>query len=616
MSTPDLGHKLTDKRLAALEKQISDVYEQAAKDMQDKIKAYFDGLKKRDEAQKAKLDAGDITDEYYKQWRLAQIGRGERMEALKKQLAERMTKANEVAAAYINDSTPGIYSLNRNYAAYTIEQVAGDVGFTLWDEQTVKRLITQQPNLMPYYPEKRAVKRGIDLAWGKKQITAQITQGILQGESIKRLADRLRKNIPDMNRNSAIRAARTAVTGAQNAGRMDSYEAAKLLGIEVRKQWMATLDSRTRHSHAVLDGETIDTSDTFDNGCMYPGDPDGPPSEIYNCRCTLIAAMPDVDISEAQRRARDPETGESVLIEDMTYSEWTEWKQSQYYATAAETRKTVDANTAGTNILAQNYESHRTTNNLASVPYKDLVSDGSSVKIVYANYGNVSEDVANNFNSVIAGLSGDYDTPLSVVRTMTKEEYMYYKDSFAYVSHDYTTDSATLVINQAKCKDAKSLAERIKELSENGYCVRVLEGKELEYVGTHEFAHTIANMTQKLSEKTNWVGADYDKIKSFRKEIQSAYGSYIQEVGEYESKRNEYQKIADSLTDFEEILSVFDKIETVNDEMSLIKLSDYSMASADEFMAEAFTNAKIGERNNKYSDIVIDIIERYFGNGR
>lgn len=62
---------------------------------------------------------------------------------------------------------------------------------------------------MPYYPPKRAVKRGIDLKWGKQQITAQITSGILQGESIKHLADRLQTNIPNMNRTSAIRVART-----------------------------------------------------------------------------------------------------------------------------------------------------------------------------------------------------------------------------------------------------------------------------------------------------------------------------------------------------------------------------------------------------------------------
>lgn len=327
---PDEAHIRTDRELAALEKRIAAVYKQAAKDMQGKIDAYFASLAKQDEEQREKLDAGEITEEYYKQWRLAQIGRGERMEKLRDQLAERMTRANEVSAAYINDAAPGIYSLNRNYAAYTIErQVGEDVGFTLWDEQAVERMITDRPDLMPYYPEKRAVKRGIDLAWGKRQITSQITTGILQGESVKYLVDRLQTNIPGMNRDSAIRAARTAVTGAQNAGRMDSYHAAEEMGIKIKKRWLATLDGRTRHTHAALDGTLIETDETFSNGCRYPGDPDGPPSEVYNCRCTLIADVEGVDTSGAKRRARDLGTGESVLISNMGYLEWVGWKQAK-----------------------------------------------------------------------------------------------------------------------------------------------------------------------------------------------------------------------------------------------------------------------------------------------
>ena len=236
-----------------------------------------------------------------------------------------------IAAAYINDRTPGIYSLNRNYAAYTIEQQAGqDVGFDLWDEQTIRRLAMEQPDLMPYYPPKRAVKRGIDLAWGKRQITAQVTSGILQGESIKHLADRLQTNIPNMNRTSAIRAARTAVTGAQNAGRLDSYLRAEERGIPLKKVWIATLDNRTRHNHAVADGQTVEEDKPFTVGgyeLMYPGDPNGPGHEIYNCRCTMIAKVEGVDMSDAKRRARNLETGESELVEDMTYAEWAGWKK-------------------------------------------------------------------------------------------------------------------------------------------------------------------------------------------------------------------------------------------------------------------------------------------------
>ena len=312
----DIGHELTEKQLKALEKRISSIYGEAAKELKGSIDQYFAKFVQRDKEQQALLKAGKITEQEYKQWRLAQIGRGRRFEAIRDKVADRMTKANETAVAYVNDATPGIYALNRNYAAYNIEQVAGNVGFDLWDEQAVKRFIVEQPDLMPYYPKKRAVNRGIDLAWGKKQITASVTSGILQGKSIKGLADDLQTRIQTMNRDSAIRTARTAVTGAQNAGRIDSYIAAKKMGIKLKKEWLATLDGRTRHSHAMLDGERVESDKKFSNGCMFPGDPNGPSWEVYNCRCTLIAAVDGVDTSDAKRRTKDG------LIPDMTYAQW------------------------------------------------------------------------------------------------------------------------------------------------------------------------------------------------------------------------------------------------------------------------------------------------------
>lgn len=340
MANSDLGHKLTDKELAKLERRIAKLYREAGEELQATVDAYFEQFKKRDEEMKALIgtvqNGKEWTEADYKQWRLNQIGRGERYQAMRDKVAHRVTDANAVAVSYTNDATPGIYSLNRNYSAYTIEQVAGNVGFDLWDEQTVKRLMVEQPDLMPYYPPKRALKRGIDLEYGKKQITKSVTSSILQGKSIKHMADDLQKRITTMSRNSAIRTARTAVTGAQNAGRMDSYAAAEKMGLKLKKEWLATLDARTRHSHAMLDGEQVAQDKKFSNGCRFPGDPQGPPWEIYNCRCTLIAAVEGVDTASAQRRARNPVTGETELIQNMTYQEWVRSKQKQQKAVEIE----------------------------------------------------------------------------------------------------------------------------------------------------------------------------------------------------------------------------------------------------------------------------------------
>lgn len=336
MATPDYGHRKTDQGLADLEKRIAKVYREAWDDMEKTVIDYFTAFEERD-AKMKKLVGKEVngkiwTEQDYLQWRLTQIARGERFDDLVVKLAERYTQANEVALAYVNDATPGIYALNRNYAAYTIEKVSGNVGFTLWDESTVRRLIVEEPDLMPYYPKEKALKRGIDLKYGKKQITSAVTSGILRGNSVGKIASDLQVHMSGMNRSSAVRAARTAITGAQNAGRMDSYAAADKMGIKMRKRWIATKDGRTRHSHRRLDGQTIEWDKEFSNGCRYPGDPRGKPGETYNCRCSLRTVEAEgVEAEPRQMRVRDPKTGRNVLVNEMTYNEWEQWVQNRQY---------------------------------------------------------------------------------------------------------------------------------------------------------------------------------------------------------------------------------------------------------------------------------------------
>lgn len=88
--------------------------------------------------------------------------------------------------------------------------------------------------------------------------------------------------------------ARTETLGANNAGaRASAQETAKFLGYstdDVMRVWLATGDDRTRPSHQDADGETIYGLDsTYQVGAsdlVGPGDPDGDPEEVINCRCT------------------------------------------------------------------------------------------------------------------------------------------------------------------------------------------------------------------------------------------------------------------------------------------------------------------------------------------
>lgn len=515
MATSDLGHKLTDQELAKLERRIAKLYREAGKELHATIDAYFEQFAKRDEEMKALIgtvqNGKEWTEADYKQWRLNQIGRGERYQAMRDKVAHRVTDANAVAVSYTNDATPGIYSLNRNYSAYTIEQVAGNVGFDLWDEQTVKRLMVEQPDLMPYYPPKRALKRGIDLAYGKKQITASVTSSILQGKSIKHMADDLQKRITTMSRDSAIRTARTAVTGAQNAGRMDSYAAAEKMGIKLKKCWLATLDARTRHSHAMLDGEQVAQDKKFSNGCRFPGDPQGPPWEIYNCRCTLVAALDGIDTSSAQRRARNADTGQTEVISNMSYAEWAGWKKSvntDALTIAIEKIRSADSVSAVSNIMQ---ERTKKTVNLSGMDL-DLAKENMEQILRLGNeYGYHFSEIVTTSGRAALG---------EVRRSGARAE----RVSLQYPKKYY--------------KDQSSLFAELRKSAAAGESPRLGRRQIGVYTTTHEFAHTLS---EELTSRLYGYGEElafWDEIEEVYK---AAKNDRPEELGKYAfSNQNEF----------------------------------------------------------------------------
>lgn len=308
----DAGQKQTDKLLKSMERNIDRIYSQASKEVQAKLDDYMRRFKIKDEIKRKALKQGKITEAEYKQWRLGQIMIGKRWEEMETVLAQDLTNANMIAASMINDHTPDAYAIGSNYATFEVEVGSMlNTSFTLYDRHTVERLVKENPKLLP----KARVDIPKDLRWNKQKLNSAITQGILQGENLDNVSRRL-QSVTDMNRSSAIRNARTMMTSAENGGRFNSYLRAGDLGINMEKQWLATLDGRTRHSHAAQDGEHVPIKEEFSNGLMFPADPDGDPREVYNCRCTMVAVVgetdPTVNPSEVYRDSR---------LEDIDYEE-------------------------------------------------------------------------------------------------------------------------------------------------------------------------------------------------------------------------------------------------------------------------------------------------------
>lgn len=306
----DAAHKAADAAVEAWKAEVAETYRQAQLDAQEALSRFLARFEEQDAKRRAKVDAGDLSREDWLAWRKGQMLTGKRLSATLDQVAQAYSRANEVAVAALSGRLPEVYAENANFAAFQTCKASGlDLAFSLVDAPTVQHMLTAGEALfaMP------ALDVAKDVAWNRRLMASQLTQGVLLGESIPKMARRV-QSVTGSNMATATRTARTAVTGAENAGRVSSYERAKGMGISLKQEWVAALDNRTRHSHRQLDGEKAEVGGTFSNGCRFPGDPQGRYAEICNCRCTLVAAVEGFETDDAKRASKLPK--------GVTYEEW------------------------------------------------------------------------------------------------------------------------------------------------------------------------------------------------------------------------------------------------------------------------------------------------------
>lgn len=115
---------------------------------------------------------------------------------------------------------------------------------------------------------------------------SQLVEGIINGESVDDLRDRLR-SVVELCEPRAETIARTEVISASNSGSLALVQTAGFSGDKI---WFSTPDDRTRESHRLAEGQTVPIGSPFIVGgvpMQYPGDPTGPAAETINCRCTM-----------------------------------------------------------------------------------------------------------------------------------------------------------------------------------------------------------------------------------------------------------------------------------------------------------------------------------------
>lgn len=132
----------------------------------------------------------------------------------------------------------------------------------------------------------------------------------MTGETTADLAEQISKRF-NTTYGQAYRLVETETAYIQERAMLDTYDALDVEQYEI----CAVLDSKTSETCQHLDGKIFDKKDAKPGVTM-------PPFHCH-CRSTTVPYIEGL-LDDGGRVARDPETGKTVEIPDMTYKEWKE----------------------------------------------------------------------------------------------------------------------------------------------------------------------------------------------------------------------------------------------------------------------------------------------------
>ena len=272
----DKGHRYTDKQIELLEKRLERHYQGVSAEARKKLIKYLKENQERYTELWRQLDEGEITEAQFDYL----IMSDNELESIQGELVNDYVEADAKAMSIVGAALGIVFAFNHNYQG---DKMRAETGIRI---PKVRKRMLPPPN-----PDKMK-----DRIWHRIKIRLVVNHGIKHGRTTTEVADELNK-VTNMDLNAAYRAARTACTNAENQGKLTAMLVLReKYGVDVKKQWYATLsDNRTRTSHREIHGEIRELEEPFSNGLLYPADPDGDPSEVWNCRCTLIAVISGMD---------------------------------------------------------------------------------------------------------------------------------------------------------------------------------------------------------------------------------------------------------------------------------------------------------------------------------
>jgi SPP1 gp7 family putative phage head morphogenesis protein len=125
----------------------------------------------------------------------------------------------------------------------------------------------------------------------RQEVADIIVAGFDKGYSMHEISGNIADHLNQTKDYRSDTIAHSVIHGASNKAIWESY---KQSGVVKKKQWITTLDGRTRATHAQAHGQIVGIDEYFKVGdalLMFPGDICDKPEEVINCRCTIKAVF-------------------------------------------------------------------------------------------------------------------------------------------------------------------------------------------------------------------------------------------------------------------------------------------------------------------------------------
>ena len=337
--------RISDKDM---NRKLYNAYNDVLKDVRIRLKAYMDEYE-------------DLP--YYKQQQAGKLS------ALEKEIVDMLNSAYPTAKFEVtdfkrNEMMDGYYS-----SMYQIEAETGTrLDFLGLDSEFVRQSVARP--IAGKTLSNRLYKSRVKLA---NRATSEIRTGMMQGKTYAEIAGAISRHT-EANYQQAVRIARTEGGRLRSLAKQEALNEAKDLGIDMQKRWYSSLDNRTRSSHRLLDGQTVEIDEDFvspESGAKGPMPRMlGKSSEDINCRCTTVNIVDGIAPESRYAKGSDGHSYEKFEYEN--YNEWKDARVDNNTGNALKVNgKAIMSKTNMLEIVGEaNFE--KFTNHLSNLPDERL----------------------------------------------------------------------------------------------------------------------------------------------------------------------------------------------------------------------------------------------------